>query len=208
VSTKDKRSKASARLKRRIQSAALRVLAEQGYSRVSMRKIAARIGYSPTTIYRHFRNKEELLRTIAADTYAELTASFDKARARGGADPLDTLKALVREYVIFCAERPDMYRLYSELGSFEMEDGVLYERMGSRRYVVYQSWFRAIREATASGALRVTDDMRVFLYLWDAVHGYIDHAIAQAPVPRRPLADDSADYLALVFRGIEARATH
>ncbi len=203
MSQQDRRAKASARLKRRIQSAALRVLAEEGYANVSMRKIAARIDYSPTTIYRLFRNKEDLLRTIAAETYAELSARFEKATARGRGDPLATLRALVGEYVAFCVERPDMYRLYSRLATFELEDGVLYERVGSRRYVVFQSWLGAIRESIAAGALRATDETRVFLYLWDATHGHIDHRIAPASIPRTPPADDSADYLALVFRGIE-----
>jgi len=66
MSTQDRRSRESARLRQDILDAAVRVLAEQGYGKVSMRKIAALIEYSPTTIYRFFRNKEELLSIIAA----------------------------------------------------------------------------------------------------------------------------------------------
>ena len=207
MSTSARKSKESARLRRRILTAALRVLAEQGYERVSMRKIAALIDYSPTTIYRFFRNKEELLQTIAIQTYADLSARFEKVKAEGQGDPLDTLESLVREYVIFCVERPDMFRLYSALASFEMEDGSLYERLGTRRYLVYQSWSKCIREAIAADRLEVTDETRAFLYIWDAVHGYIEHRIAHAGIPRKPLADDSAEYLALILRGIERQTS-
>ena len=205
MSIQERKSRENAQLRQRILTAALRVFAEQGYGKVSMRKIAALIDYSPTTIYRFFRNKEELLLTIAAKTYGDLSARFEKIRAEGGDDPLGMLKSLVKEYIFFCLERPDMFRLYSDLGSFEMEDGVMYERLGGTRYTVYQSWFNCIKKSIESGYLELKDDLRIFLYLWDAVHGYIDHRIRQARVPRKPLADDSAEYLSLVFRGIEIK---
>jgi hypothetical protein len=115
------------------------------------------------------------------------------------------LKTLIREYTIYCVERPDMFRLYSDLGSFEMEDGIMYERLGGTRYMVYQSWVDCIRRSIEAGYLEVKDDMRVFLYLWDAVNGYVDHRVSHTRIPRKPLADDSAEYLSLVFRGIETK---
>ena len=203
MSIQDRKSKENARLKQKILTAALRVLAKQGYGRLSMRKIAALIDYSPTTIYRFFRNKEELLQAIATATYGDLSARVEKIQAEGAGDPLSLLKSLVREYIIFCVERPDMFRLYSDLASFEVEDGIMYERLGGSRYQVYQSWFKCIRRTIESGRFGLEDDMRIFLYLWDAVNGYIDQRIKHPGVPRKPLAVDSFEYLDLVFRGIE-----
>jgi len=207
MSIQARKSRENAKLRQKILRATLRVFAEQGYGKVSMRKIAALIDYSPTTIYRFFRNKEELLGAIAAETYGDLAARFEKAKAESGNQPLGRLKSLVREYIIFCVERPEMFRMYSDLVSFEMEDGAMYERLGGTRYKVYQSWFHGIRRAIESGDLEVKDEIRVFLFLWDAVNGYLDHRINQARVPRKPLTVDSAEYLDLVFRGIETKQT-
>jgi len=207
MSIKDRKSRESAQLKQKILSAALQVFAEQGYARVSMRKIAALIDYSPTTIYRFFRNKEDLLGAIAAETYRDLAVRFEKAKADGGGSPLDLLKSLVKEYIVFCAERPEMFIMFSDLVSFEMEDGAMYERLGGTRFKVYQSWFHGIRLAIESGDLELKDERRVFLFLWDAVQGYLDHWIRQTRVPRKPLRYDSAEFLDLVFRGIEANKT-
>jgi len=208
MSIKDRKSRESKRLRNKILNAALRIFAEQGYTEVSMRKIAASIDYSATTIYRFFQNKEELLWAIAAATYGDLAARFEKVRAGGGGDPLGTLRALITEYIVFCVERPDMFRLYSGLASFEMEGGVMYERIGGNRYKVYQSWFECIRQSIGCGRFEVHDEMRVFLYLWDAVSGYIDHRINQTQVPRKPLAEDTEQFLHLVFRGIEGQRAH
>lgn len=207
MGTSGTKSRRDARLRRSILAAALQVLAEQGYARVSMRKIAALIDYSPTTIYRFFRNKEDLLQTIAAETYGDLSERFRAVRERAGSDPLDVLRALVREYVVFCVERPDMYRLYSELASFELEDGAMYERLGGRRFRVYESWNRYIHEAVAAGRSSVSDETRLLLYLWDSVKGYIEHRISQPGVPRGPLQRDAADFIALVFAGVETTPT-
>jgi AcrR family transcriptional regulator len=205
MSIKDRKERETAQMRDKILDSALRVFAEQGYDKMSMRKIAALIEYSPTTIYRFFKNKEELLQTIAAATFGDLSAKFERVKAGGSADPLGTLRALVREYAIFCVEHPDMFRLFSDIASFEMEDGIMYERLGETRYVVYQSWFGCIRQSIRSGGLAMNDEVRIFLYLWDAVNGYIDHRVRYSRVPRKELAQDIVEYLSLIFCGIETK---
>jgi AcrR family transcriptional regulator len=201
----DRKLKDQANLRQKILDAALLVFAGQGYGKVSMRRIAALIDYSPTTIYRFFRNKEELLQTIIADTYKDLSARFDTIKAKAGEDPLAALKALIREYVVFCVERPEMTRLFLDLASFEMEDGIMYERLGGTRHRVYQSWSEFIRKSIDSGRLEVGDEPRIFLFLWDTANGYLNQRISYPRVPRKPLAQDLDEYLGLVFRGIENR---
>ncbi|OGD27493.1 MAG: hypothetical protein A2028_01375 [Candidatus Aminicenantes bacterium RBG_19FT_COMBO_59_29] len=203
MSVQVRKERERAQLRQKILDAALRVFAEQGYRKVSMRKIAALIDYSPTTIYRFFRNKTELLQTIAAETYGNLSARFEKIKAEGDDNPLATLKSLIKGYIIFCVEKPDMFRLFSDFGSFEMENGIMYERLGGTRYQVYQSWFSLIKQSIESGCLELKDNTRIFLYLWDSVNGYISHRIEHPGIPRKPLAEDVNLYLHAVFSGIE-----
>ena len=51
-------------LRQTILNAAGELFLEQGYERFSLRKVAERIGYSPTTIYLYFRDKDDLLFTV------------------------------------------------------------------------------------------------------------------------------------------------
>jgi len=206
VGIQDRKTREHEQLRQSILDAALRVLAEEGYGRVSMRKIASLIEYSPTTIYRFFRNKEELLRAIAGRTYADLSARFERARAEQGSDPLALLRTCVREYMTYCVAHAEMYRLLSDLACFEVENGVVYERVGETRARVYQSWLECIGQAIARGAFAVRDEMRVFLFVWDAVSGYIDHRIGHPGIPREPIDEDAAEFVNLVFRALEARA--
>jgi len=205
MSIKERKSRENTQLRQKILRAALKIFAEHGYRQISMRKIAALIDYSPTTIYRFFRNKEDLLGAIAVETYGDLAARFAKAGEEAGARPLERLKSVVREYILFCLERPEMFRLLSEVAEFEIKDGVIYERLGQNRNRVYQSWFGNIRRAVASGDLRVENEMKTFLFLWDAANGCIFNAVYFPGIPRKPFAEGVSAYLDLIFDGITKR---
>jgi len=205
MSIEKRKIEESACLKGKILEAALRIFTEEGYDRVSMRKIASLIDYSATTIYRFFRNKEDLLRNIMANTYRILAARFEEVKERKGEDSLDTLKKLIWEYTAFCVEQPEMFRLFSDLARFELEDGIMYEVLGENRYMVYQTWFDYIRQSISSGSLACSDEMKVFLFLWDAVNGYIDHRIDYPRIRPAPLAEDAPAFIDLLFAGIATK---
>lgn len=80
-----------------ILDAALRVFAEKGYHRGSMREIAARVGFTEPALYRHFPGKEALLSAIL---------SLAAGRLRGEAEKLlDGVRAEnVREQLIAAIE--------------------------------------------------------------------------------------------------------
>ncbi|HCR48019.1 MAG TPA: TetR family transcriptional regulator, partial [Bacteroidetes bacterium] len=44
-----------------IHEEATRQLSERGYEGFSLREVAEGIGYAPTTIYRYFRDKDDLI---------------------------------------------------------------------------------------------------------------------------------------------------
>ena len=56
-------------LRQAILTAAGELFLEQGYERFSLRKVAERIGYSPTTIYLYFRDKDDLLFTVVDEGF-------------------------------------------------------------------------------------------------------------------------------------------
>ena len=46
---------------------------------MGLRETARRIGVSPTAAYRHFSSKEDLLASVAAEGFRELSAALDRA---------------------------------------------------------------------------------------------------------------------------------
>src|SRR5260221_1105760 len=72
-------------LRQAILTAAGTLFLEQGYERFSLRKVAERIGYSPTTIYLYFRDKDDLLFTVGDEWFVQ----FGQQRATAAASQED-----------------------------------------------------------------------------------------------------------------------
>lgn len=73
----------------RLQGAALALFRERGYDRTTATEIAARVGVTERTFFRHFPDKREVLFDGEATLRAALTTSI--ADAPAGLAPLDTL---------------------------------------------------------------------------------------------------------------------
>ena len=77
----------------------------RGVEAVTMREIAKRIGYSATSIYLHFANKEALLRAICdTDFLALATSSKTVLQIQ---NPLERMHAFGRGYAAFALSYPN-----------------------------------------------------------------------------------------------------
>jgi AcrR family transcriptional regulator len=93
-----------------ILDAALRLIIEHGFSELSMRKIASRLGVTATTIYNYYASRDELyffIRIRGFELLFESIASTYKAKD----DPYEKLCAVVGEYVRFGIRNPDYYEV-------------------------------------------------------------------------------------------------
>lgn len=76
-----------------IHQAALEILADVGYDRITVESIAARAHVSKATIYRRFKNKQEILMSAMREHAACTLPRIDKGNLR------DDLIALISEHV-------------------------------------------------------------------------------------------------------------
>ena len=90
-------------------NAARELFVSRGVEAVTMREIAKRIGYSATSIYLHFVDKEALLRAILDTDMLALATSLKEILAI--ADPVERMHALGQGYAQFALTHPNHYRL-------------------------------------------------------------------------------------------------
>ncbi len=93
-----------------ILAAAKHLFAQEGVAHVTMRRIGAAVGVSPTALYMHFADKDALLAAIAQDTFSEILDRLEQSQA-AGLTPRGAFRAGLRAYINFGLERPDEYRL-------------------------------------------------------------------------------------------------
>ena len=89
--------------------AARDLLVSKGVEAVTMREIANRIGYSATSIYHHFVDKEAVIRAICDTDFLALATSLKNLLLI--VNPVDRLHALGRGYAAFALTHPNHYRM-------------------------------------------------------------------------------------------------
>ncbi len=87
----------------------MKLFVEEGFSHVSMRKIAERIQYSPTTLYLYFKDKNEILFHCCESGFKMmLTANISLSLI---SNPIDRLHQMGKNYLQFGLEYPEFYDL-------------------------------------------------------------------------------------------------
>lgn len=89
--------------------AARELFVSKGVEAVTMREIAKRIGYSATSIYLHFADKEAVLRAILDTDMLALATSLKSILQIQ--DPVERLRTLGKGYAEFALRYPNHYRL-------------------------------------------------------------------------------------------------
>lgn len=105
----ERRAREKEALRQSILDAAGALIVEEGYQSLSIRKLAERIEYSPSTIYLYFKDKAEILASICTDAFAELSAQLDELKVRFESDPLEGLRQGLRCYLRWGLSHPNHY---------------------------------------------------------------------------------------------------
>jgi AcrR family transcriptional regulator len=175
-------------LRRVILDAAREIFVHEGYEKLSMRKLAEKIEYSPASVYLHFNSKEELFECLVEESFARLLKTLTGlGNGRKWQDPVEELKKGMRAYVDFGLRNPNDYRF-----AF-----MLRRPVEKRRYkahpafeVLRQIVKRCVDEKRFRGQFRDIDVEGTSQALWSSVHG-ITSLLIQRPdfpwVPKKKL---------------------
>jgi AcrR family transcriptional regulator len=106
----ERRERQKQELRRLILQAAGELFLEKGYENFSLRQVAERIGYSATTIYLYFQNKDDLILATVQDGFEAFDRQMESI-AVGKGNPLQRIEALGRAYIEFGMQNPALYRL-------------------------------------------------------------------------------------------------
>lgn len=185
----------------RILRAARSIHLREGAGGVSVRRVAAAVGLSPSALYRHYRDKDSLLTAVAEEGFARLEQMLAAAvRER----PETGIEGVAMAYVEFAIAHPEDYELM-----------FLVQRAGGRRF---PEDFTAGRSPTfgilvdrctagmAAGELRRDDPIEVALTIWAELHGLVAlHHVGRFGRDADRLRLQSRRAIRRIVRGIELR---
>jgi AcrR family transcriptional regulator len=178
----------------KIMDVARELFAREGYEAVTLRRIASAISYTAPAIYRHFSDKEELIREICRVDFARFAERFRSAFEV--VDPVERLRAIGEAYVQFGVENPNHYRLMfmvQYVGTSNSDNSVARGDPTQDAYAVLQHTVAAIIKARRFRG-RSADAELLCQTFWAGVHGVVSLEICKeqhtdwlqwAPLARR-----------------------
>ncbi len=206
MGVKERREREKSETRDKILDAAREMFVTEGYEGVSMRRVAEKIEYSPTAIYVHFADKNELFHELCRQDFARLQEVMRSAEM--SVDPIERLRQIGRSYIQFGMRFPNHYVFMFMTPHLPQEpDEEDREIMGNPEKDAYAMLKAAVQEAINAGCFRneVQDAELVSQTLWASVHGVISLNIAKCKDPWvewRPLEFRAEIMLDITLRGL------
>jgi Transcriptional regulator len=202
ASSRARREREKQNLRETILKAAGAIFLQQGYEQFSLRKVAEQIGYSATTLYLYFKDKDELLFALACEGLERFCAALDAAEA-SSEDPIQQIEAIGRAYIAFGLAHPAHYRLmFMQRGDF-----LIKPLPGSDQLTIeaFGTLGRSVRRAMDLGAIRQADPVATANVLWAGVHGIVSLALTIPHLESDQVNAMVETYFQLTWEGLLAR---
>lgn len=178
----DRKQREKETLRQEILHAARELFVAEGYENVSMRKIAERIEYSPTTIYLYFKDKSELLQEICEATFSKLADEIVRSQELGGT-PLEVLRRGMMAYIEFGLRNPHHYDVVFISPKQKFMTGPQHSFEGSMGQRSFDLLASAVAECTRTGAIGPGNPAVVAQTLWAGIHGVTSLLITHEGFP-------------------------
>ncbi|BAN48314.1 TetR/AcrR family transcriptional regulator [Metapseudomonas resinovorans] len=154
-------------LRQSLIDAALQAVEEQGYQALSLRDLAQVLEVSRGAPYRHFADRDALLRACACEGFRRLLdAHSETARSSGTAG--DRARAACRAFLAFAEAQPGLFLLMYDSGLLQQAEEE--DELGARLHQIYCGIAATLRDA-----LEESDDERLqarLIAMWSTLYGY------------------------------------
>lgn len=105
----ERRSNEKAEMKKLIMDAAIQIINQEGYEKLSIRKIANQIEYSPTTVYLYYKDKAQIIEEIGNELYHKIeTASIAAAEKHSNLSVDEQLRKVLLAFIDTLVSEPEM----------------------------------------------------------------------------------------------------
>ena len=164
-----------------ILQAALEIASEEGWESVTMRRLAERIEYSPSAIYKYFEDKEAILLALLRQGFQRQLAALEQISTQAHS-PSARLLQIAGAYWDFAWQHPILYQLMFDL------QGTLHEVEEAK--ALFLAVREAIEEWSQAQGVRMADLDAAVDILWATMHGLVALTMTQRIYGGRTRARD------------------
>jgi len=166
LNTQRRRERYRSELRAETLSAARKLIEEEGYEGLTIRKLAQRMECSPMALYTYFSDKQALLLALAQEGFIKLAKRLESTVQR---NPLATVRKMLLDYIVYAEESPVEYRILF------MSVEPLVEVKKTRQDMqennpAFSVLFKSVETCIKSGMLQ-GDAFAISTVLWTGAHG-------------------------------------
>ena len=153
-----------------ILQAALAIASEEAWEAVTIRRLAERIEYSPSAIYKYFEDKEAILLALLRQGFQQQLAALEHISAQERSPSARLLK-IATAYWDFAWQHPTLYQLMFDL------KGTIHELEEAKAaFLVVRV---AIKEWSQAHDVQIADPDAAVDILWATMHGLVALTMTQ-----------------------------
>lgn len=182
-----------------------------GVYAVTMRAVAKQIGYSATTLYAYFSDKEQLIRAVVDSDALALADALKASHATE--DPRTALMAFGEQYVQFALTHPNHYRMMFMTAHPSCSPTCSAVEQNNPEQDAYFQLISVVTRAHQAGLFQPQwqDPTLIAQTIWAAMHGLCALEINMADdqwITWRPLPARIQSMLQLVTQGLMKEPNH
>src|SRR6202140_3075281 len=179
-------------LKEALLQAALGLIAEKGAAGFTFADAARMAGVSPAAPYRHFRDRDELLSSIAQRGFEQFEAALTQAWDDGRPDTVTAFERVGKAYLAFAREEPAFYSAMFESG-LPVDVNPTLMAASERAFGIIRAAAERLAALAPPGTPR-PPAMMMALHIWSMAHG-VASLFARGDAARRKLPMSAEDLL-------------
>ena len=179
-------------LKEALQRAALELIAKKGPAGFTFADAARLAGVSPAAPYRHFRDRDELLSSIAERGFEQFEQALAAAWDDGRPDTVSAFERVGKAYLAFARGEPAFYSAMFESGlAVDLNPARL--AASERAFAVIRAAAERLAALAPAGTPR-PPALMMALHIWSMSHG-VASLFARGDAARRKLPMSAEDLL-------------
>jgi AcrR family transcriptional regulator len=202
----ERRAREKEVLRQAILEAAGEIVVADGHTSLSIRKIADKIEYAPSTIYLYFQDKYAILAAISVGHFEELTDKLAVMNQAAG-NPVEALRTGMRSYVDFGLAHPNQYQItfLTQPPPDCPPDHPATQAISKAGLDCFEQLMIAVHKAMDAGLIRRADVNETSQNVWLSLHGLTAGLIVCGKDPAFPWVEHKRlidSQITMILRGI------
>ncbi|TVR17843.1 MAG: TetR/AcrR family transcriptional regulator [Balneolaceae bacterium] len=171
------------------------ILIQDGFSKMSMRRIARRANVTATSIYLYFENKDDLLLALIEESINDLKSALQEVVVPGK-DFIQQLEDMAKAYIRFALEHPKEYEIIYMVRPEEMPKYPR-EKFNEVRSA-YELLAGIISRGKEQNLIEVDDPLISAYTIWAQIHGVVSVIINKrldTRIQREKFTEQAVDHI-------------